>query len=56
MCHLFLEKAPDNKRPVTATKFPGCSSVWPERLLWEQEVASSNLATPIEKSSLLAKK
>ena len=24
----------------------GCSSVWLERLLWEQEVASSNLVSP----------
>jgi hypothetical protein len=26
---------------------PGCSSAWPERLLWEQEVAGSNPVTPI---------
>ena len=25
----------------------GCGSAWLERLLWEQEVASSNLVTPI---------
>ncbi len=28
-------------------RFPGCSSAWPERLLWEQEVAGSNPVTPI---------
>ena len=27
-------------------KLSGCGSVWIERLLWEQEVASSNLVTP----------
>ena len=28
-------------------RLPGCSSAWPERLLWEQEVAGSNPVTPI---------
>ena len=25
----------------------GCGSVWLERLVWDQEAASSNLVTPI---------
>ena len=26
--------------------FPGCGSVWLERLVWDQEVAGSNPVTP----------
>jgi hypothetical protein len=31
--------------PTAASLVSGCSSVWLERLLWEQEAASSNLVT-----------
>ena len=32
---------------MSSTRFTGCSSVWLERLVWDQEVVGSSPVTPI---------